>query len=102
MDQPLTDRERFRLLNDAGRRMLQRLLEHPHAPRYNYRPGEPLTADGLASIRAYNERLHTERTGWRWGELPPWVPPFVAFCRRDVPFHRDRADWAGDFFALPP
>jgi phenylacetate-CoA ligase len=102
MDEPLTDAQRFPLLSEAGRDRLRRLREHPHAPRYNYPAGERLTAAGLTHVRAYADRLRTDRTGWRPGELPPWLPPFVAFCRREVPFHRNRRDWSDDFFALPP
>jgi phenylacetate-CoA ligase len=96
----VTDQDLFPLLSDAGRRVLRRLREHPAAPRYNYRTGERLTAAGLAAVRAYAGRLGTGRVGWRPGGLPPWLPPFVAFCRREVPFHR-RRDWPDDFFALP-
>src|SRR5262245_36071399 len=102
VDAPLTDAERFPLLTDAGRRMLVRLREHPHAPRYNYPSGERLRADGLAAVRRYAERLRVERVGWRFGEMPPWLRRFVAHCRREVPFHRERRDWTDDFFALPP
>jgi phenylacetate-CoA ligase len=102
MDEPLTDEQRFPLLDDAGRRRLRRLREHPHAPRYNYHGGERLTAAGLANVRAYAERLRTERAAWQSGELPPWVKRLMEFCRQEVPFHRRRADWSDDFFALPP
>lgn len=101
-DQPLTDAQRFPLLNDAGRRMLRRLLEHPHAPVYNNRAGDRLTAEGLTRVRQYAERLRTQRTGWRHGELPPWLRELISVCRRDVPFHRRRLDWSDDFFDLPP
>ncbi|MCI0460242.1 MAG: AMP-binding protein [Gemmataceae bacterium] len=102
MDEPLTDAQRFPLLDETGQRLLRRLQEHPHAPKYNYRVGERLSSDGLAAVRSYAEGLRTRRTGWRFGGLPPWLPPFVEFCRREVPFHRRRADWSEDFFALPP
>jgi phenylacetate-CoA ligase len=98
---PLTEPQLFPLLTDAGRRVLRRLQEHPSAPRYNYHAGERLTAAGLAALRAYAGRLKTERVGWQPGTLPPWLPPFVAFCRREVPFHRRRLDWSDDFHALP-
>jgi phenylacetate-CoA ligase len=102
MNDPFTDAERFPLLTDAGRRMLQRLREHPHAPVYNYRCGERLTAPALARVRAYAAALGTGRVGWRFGEVPEWVGEFVARCRREVPFYRDHLAGRGDdFFALP-
>jgi phenylacetate-CoA ligase len=101
VDQPLTEEQRFPLLTPSGRRVLRRLQEHPHAPRYNFRAGERLTAEGLARVRAYGEGLRTQGIGWQVGELPPWLPPFVAFCRREVPFYRRWLDWPNDFVSLP-
>jgi phenylacetate-CoA ligase len=102
MDEPLTDAQRFPLLTDAGRRMLRRLQEHPHGPRYTYRCGERLTAAGLANVRAFAQELESRRPGYRFGEIPPWLRELMEFCRREVPFHRRRVDWSDDFFALPP
>lgn len=101
MTEPLTDSVRFPLLTEAGRQMLHRLREHPHAPKYNYHGGERLTADALQRVREYGRRLRSERTGWKENKPPGWLAEFVAFCRRDVPFHRRRADWSDDFFSIP-
>src|SRR5262245_49517582 len=101
MDAAPTDEQRFPLLNPTGRRMLRRLREHPHRPRYNFQTGDRLTEDALARVRAYAARLRTDRVGWRPGGLPPWVPPFVAFCRREVPFYRRQLDWPDEFAGLP-
>jgi phenylacetate-CoA ligase len=98
---PLADDLLFPLMTDASRRLLKRLREHPHAPRYNWRTGERLTADGLENVLAYARRQQMERAGWRFGQVPAWLPAFVQMCRRDVPFHRQRADWSDDFFSLP-
>jgi phenylacetate-CoA ligase len=102
MDEQLTDSQRFPLLTDASQRMLRRLQEHPHGPRYTYRCGERLTETGLANVRAYAKSLQTERTGWHFGEVPPWLREWMELCRREVPFHRRRLDWTDDFFSLPP
>jgi phenylacetate-CoA ligase len=100
-DEPLTERERFPLLTDAGRDMLRRLRQHPHAPRFNYPCGERLDAAGLATVREYAAGLRSGRTGWRFGDVPAWLGEFVRSCRNDVPYYRDCADWSEDFFALP-
>jgi phenylacetate-CoA ligase len=100
-NEPLTDAQRFPLLNDAGRRMLRRLRQHPHGPRFNYPCGERLDAAGLANVRDYASQLKTQRVGWRFGEVPVWLNQFVTQCRRDVPFYRDQVDWPDDFFLLP-
>jgi phenylacetate-CoA ligase len=98
---PLADDRLFPLMTDASQRLLKRLREHPHAPRYNWRTGDRLTATGLANVRDYAQRLKTDRTGWRFKQFPAWLPEFIQSCRRDVPYHRQRVDWTDDFFALP-
>lgn len=95
------DTERFPLLNDAGKAMLRRLLEHPHGPRYNHQGGERLTAVALDRVRDYAAALRTDRKGWRAGEFPAWVAAFVEQCARDVPFYRRRGDASRAFLDLP-
>lgn len=97
----MTEQDRYPLLTDAGRRMLLRLREHPHAPRYNFPGGERLTADGLAQVRRYAERQRTQRLGWTATTRPGWLADFLAACRRDVPAYRRRTDW-GDLGQIPP
>jgi len=48
MTESLSDAERFPLLTEPGRRMLQWLREHPHAPRYTAQSGNRLTAESPA------------------------------------------------------
>src|SRR5258706_4403552 len=98
---PLSDDRLFPLMTDASRRLLKCLREHPHAPRYNWRTGERLTAAGLANVRAYAQRVQSDRTGWRFGELPAWLVEFIRACPPDGPFHCQRGDCSDDFFALP-
>ncbi|MBM2849383.1 MAG: AMP-binding protein, partial [Anaerolineales bacterium] len=50
MSDGLTDAERFPLLTDEGRRLLQWMREHPHAPRYTAQCGNRLTAEGLRRV----------------------------------------------------
>lgn len=101
MDRYLTEAERYPLLSDAGRAMLRRLRQHPHGPRFNYEAGERLTADGLARVRAYDERLRTELPSWRRGERPAWVRPFVLHCLETVPWYRRWACPDDPFLSLP-
>jgi phenylacetate-CoA ligase len=102
VDTPLTDTERFPLLTESGRRLLTELREHPHAPRWNFRCGERLDADGLEDVRSYARALLSPRSGWSPGKVPGWVTDHVERCRQEVPFYRQRLAGAGtDFFALP-
>jgi phenylacetate-CoA ligase len=81
--------------------MLERLREHPHAPRYNHRCGDLLTREALDRVRDYEAELKTAKRGWATGEAPGWVKEFAGVCLADVPFYRQRGGEAGDFFALP-
>ena len=86
----VADRDRFPLLNDSGRRMLDRLSQHPHAPRFNYHCGEKLTAAGLQRVRDFARRLKASPSKWSAGEYPDWLYDHVQACWRDVPYFRER------------
>jgi phenylacetate-CoA ligase len=88
MPDSLTDAERFPLLTEPGRRMLQWLREHPHAPRYTAQSGNRLTAGYLRRVRAFEAELNAAPRGWQHGAMPSWLEDFVEMCFHDVPFYR--------------
>ena len=94
----LTDEECFPLLDDAGRRLLRRLREHPRAPRYNWHNGERLTAPGAAAVRAFERSLQDASAML---DAPPWVERFIADCVRNVPFYRARRSTAASLECQP-
>ena len=83
----LTEAERRPLIDADGRRLLESLLEHRHAPRYNHTCGDRLTADRLAAVRELDARTRTA-IGFRPGQPPPWVAGFVARVASTVPAYR--------------
>ena len=84
------DRIRTPLLNDAGVRMLHRLREHPHAPRWNYAVGDRLIAEDLPRVRSFAERLATERVS-RSAMIPPEsILRRIAALRSVVPAFAER------------
>jgi phenylacetate-CoA ligase len=93
--------ERFPLLTLAGAARLRWLEEHPHAPRYNHRGVDRLTAAGLARLRAFEEALNTARRGWAPATTPPWLTAFVGRVWRSVPFYRAYGPPPDDFFDIP-
>lgn len=101
MDQVLNDGQLFPLLDARGRALLRRLREHPHAPTYNYRTGDRLTAASLTRVRAFADDLVAQRSGWQFGTVPPWLPPFLAACRSNVPFYRSQPSWSQQLCELP-
>ena len=86
----LSDAERFPLLDAGGRAMLDRLRQHPHAPRYNWQTGERLDAAGLSDVEAFAALAADEPATWKVGDEPPWVADFRRDCRDRVPFYRGR------------
>lgn len=84
---PLTELERRPLIDADGRRLLESLLEHEHAPRYNHTCGDRLTAERLAAVRQLDARTRTA-IGFLPGRPPPWVAPFVARVTSTVPAYR--------------
>jgi phenylacetate-CoA ligase len=101
MDRLPTDAERHPLLTPAGQQLLDRLREHPHAPRYNHRCGDRLTRDGLRRVRAYERRLGAPRPAAPAGGVPAWVRAFARRCLGAVPFYRGRGGDHRRFAELP-
>jgi phenylacetate-CoA ligase len=97
----LPDDQRFPLLTAEGRALLERLWEHPHAPRYNFRCGDQLSRESLERVRAYERELNAAPNTWAHGERPAWAGEYAAACLRDVPFYRKRGGAASDFASLP-
>ncbi len=101
MPETLTDAERFPLITDEGRKMLKRLREHPHAPRYTAQCGNRLTAEYLRRVHEYEAELNAAPKGWPQGGLPAWLPGFVERCFRDVPFYRRYGAQPANFGDIP-
>jgi phenylacetate-CoA ligase len=93
---PDTVSERFPLITDAGRRLLLRIEEHVHAPRFTHPGVDHLTPGGLERARRFAEELRTPPT---WED--DWVPQFVADCFRDVPIYRRHGPPPNSFFDIP-
>lgn len=97
----MTDAERFPLLTEPGRRLLQRMREHPHAPRYTAQCGNRLTAEGLRRVRAFEAELTASEIDWSAEHPPAWLREFVEMCFRDVPFYREDGAPPADFADIP-
>ena len=97
----ITDGERYPTLTQEGRRMLEFLREHPHAPIFRNESGNRLTADDVAQVRAFEREAQSAEIGWRPGELPPWTREFVEQSLSDVPFYRRYGSVPADLHDLP-
>ncbi len=95
-----TDADRYPLLSDAGRRMLDFLREHPSAPIYRNHSGNRLDATDLAHVRREEAAVLATEIGWPRGGYPDWLAEFVSDCRKDVPHYAAYASSAG-FEDLP-
>jgi phenylacetate-CoA ligase len=87
-------RERHPLLTDAGVKLLERLREHPDAPRFNHATGDRLRAEDLPFLDAYRDALARLRGKREPGPPPPLLLSRLASWRESVPFYREslRAD----------
>jgi phenylacetate-CoA ligase len=90
MDHELTDAERHPTLTQHGRRMLERLYQHPHAPVFRNRAGSRLTYDDVLRVRAFAHEVSAEALYWRQDEKPGWLRGFVEQTWREVPAYRMR------------
>lgn len=95
-----TDADRYPLLGDAGRRMLDFLREHPNAPIYRNHSGNRLDATDLAFVRREEAAVLAGDTGWPRNGRPEWLAEFVRCCQYDVP-HYAAYHPAASFESLP-
>jgi phenylacetate-CoA ligase len=95
-----TDDDRYPLLGEAGRRMLDFLREHLNAPIFRNQSGNRLDASDLAYVRREEAAVLTADTGWPCNGYPEWLDDFVAHCQKDVPYYRNHP-FSTRFEALP-
>ncbi len=86
----LDDRERFPAVSDDALRYLDRLRQHPNAPRYNLRTGDRLTVDAVARLREYEEHQHANEPSWTYVSPPSWLRAWIDECVESVPVYRTR------------
>jgi phenylacetate-CoA ligase len=93
--------DRFPLITEPGHRLLQRLQEHPCAPRYTHLGYDRMTLGGLARATDFAALVQAEPPRWQPGEVPEWLRDFGTDCYRRVPFYRQAGPPPADFFDLP-
>jgi phenylacetate-CoA ligase len=93
--------DRFPLITERGHHLLQRLQEHPSAPRYTHLGCDRMTPAGLSRVADFATMVQAEPPRWGPAEVPVWLPAFVANCYQAVPFYRQARPPAGYFFDLP-
>src|SRR4051812_18508029 len=97
----MTDHERYPTLTDHGRKMLEFLREHPHAPLFRNQSGNRLTAEEIQAHRAFEAEVLASRIGWSPQTLPSWLDSFVEHCFSTVPFYRAYGRRLASFRDLP-
>jgi phenylacetate-CoA ligase len=116
-DRDPTDADRYPTLGDAGRRMLQRLREHPAAPIYRNESGNRLTATDIDGLREFEREVVDVALDPSPSGTPDWLDAFVARTFAEVPHWRalgspprrfedvptiDRGDLAADIARFVP
>ena len=74
------------LLTEDGVKLLERLREHPDAPRFNYNTGDRLRREDLGALDYFRQALQAERGTRSNGPPPPAILQRVTSWRRSVPF----------------
>src|SRR3954471_22773967 len=97
----ITDHERYPTLTDHGRKMLEFLREHPHAPLYRNQSGNRLTAPEIEAHRAFESEVLGAQIGWSSLALPSWLDSFIEHCFSTVPFYRAYGSRPASFHELP-
>jgi phenylacetate-CoA ligase len=97
----VTDAERYPTLTEDGRKMLQFLREHPHAPIYRNESGNRLTAEDIGRVRDFEKEALAAEVGWRPENPPAWLDDFVERCFAEVPFYRRYGSRPKEFSDIP-
>ena len=98
---PITDAERYPTLTEDGRRMLEFLREHPHAPIFRNESGNRLTVEDIEKVRAFEREALAAEVGWRPDKPPGWLEEFVERCFAEVPFYRRYGSRPARFADIP-
>jgi phenylacetate-CoA ligase len=96
-----TDAARYPTLTEHGRRLLDFMREHPHAPIYRNESGNRLTAEDVQRVREFERDVATATVGWKPGTIPDWVDAFVDRCFATTPFYRRYGDRPREFGDIP-
>jgi len=84
---PLERLERNPLITEAGYCRLNRILQHPCAPRWNYVVGDRIESGDLSLVEEYRRRVREDR-GPSEGIPPPALLDWVERLRERVPVLR--------------
>lgn len=96
-----TDAARFPTLTEHGRRLLDYMREHPHAPIYRNESGNRLTAADVEDVRAFEREVATADVGWNPARFPEWLDAFVDRCFETTPFYRQYGARPRDIRDIP-
>jgi phenylacetate-CoA ligase len=88
--------DRYPLLTETGRVMLNRLKEHQDAPLFNYATGDRLHKVDLPVLEQFREALTTQSRAANAGPPPASVLSRVAGWRETVPFYQRTLAGLGD------
>ncbi|THD05264.1 capsule biosynthesis protein CapK [Panacagrimonas perspica] len=97
----LDDDARYPTLTEAGRRMLQRLREHPAAPIYRNQSGNRLTAADLDALRKFEQATLSAPVRSTPDGEPEWLQAFVEQTFSEVPHFRALGPPPPSFEELP-
>ena len=100
-DAETTDAARYPTLTEHGRRLLEFMREHPHAPIYRNESGNRLTADDVLRVEAFERDVAVADVGWTPAGVPEWLDAFVERCFETTPFYRRYGSRPRDFRDIP-
>src|SRR4051812_41740643 len=84
----ISDEERYPTLSEEGRKMLQWLREHPHAPIYRNQSGNRLTSSDVEQVRSFEKEVSQVEEVQSPGLSAVWLDAFLERCFSEVPFYR--------------
>jgi len=101
LDAETTDAARYPTLTEHGRRLIDFMREHPHAPIYRNESGNRLTAADVEHVRTFEREVEAAAVGWGPAATPEWLDAFVERCFETTPFYRRYGTRPRDFLDIP-
>jgi phenylacetate-CoA ligase len=97
----ISEEDRYPALTEHGRRTLEFLREHPHAPIFRNVSGHHLRPDEVQRVNEFEREVAGAAAGWQPGKLPQWMDDWIAHCFAQVPFYRKCGSAPRSFYDLP-
>ena len=92
----------FPVLSEAGKKMLDDLLNHPAAPIYRNQSGHRLLSTEIEALRLFENEIRAAKVFWPKEGKPAWLDFAVQKTFDEVPYYKNLGNPPRKFEDIPP